>query len=128
MIHIRCPHWGGGGLRQKWDIIERRGWGVSKCFGRPIFIFLLKKIGFAPWPGIMLIVLARNFPFDPDVRHWSYSLMETLRCLWVKLNNRMRDQFDKVKRVVEMWTLMDKRGGEILKIRQFSWTSYVYRP
>ena len=26
----------------------------SECFGRPVFIFLLKKIGFAPSTGIML--------------------------------------------------------------------------
>ena len=28
-------------------------WGFSKCFGCPIF-FSLNKIGFAPWPDIML--------------------------------------------------------------------------
>ena len=38
---------GVGGLRQKWDVIGRRGLGVSECSGRPVFIFfLLKKIGF----------------------------------------------------------------------------------
>ena len=30
------------------------GGGGSKCSGRPISIFLLKKIGFAPWPDVML--------------------------------------------------------------------------
>ena len=30
------------------------GGGGSKCSGSPIFIFLLKEIGFAPWPDIML--------------------------------------------------------------------------
>ena len=33
--------WGGGGL-------------VSECFGRPVFILLLKKTGFAPWLRNML--------------------------------------------------------------------------
>ena len=30
------------------------GWGVSECSGRSIFIFLLQKIGIAPWPDIIL--------------------------------------------------------------------------
>ena len=55
------------------------GWrGCSKCPGRPPFIFfLLKKIGFAPWPDIMLsqTFLKRNLPFDYDVRQWSHPLM-----------------------------------------------------
>ena len=28
--------------------------GVSKCSERPVFAFLLKKIGYVPWPDIML--------------------------------------------------------------------------
>ena len=28
--------------------VEVGGWEVSECSGRPIFIFLLQKIGFAP--------------------------------------------------------------------------------
>ena len=31
------------------------GGGVSECAGRPILI-LLTKIGYSPWPGIMLII------------------------------------------------------------------------
>ena len=50
VIHIWRPPWGGGGeLRQKWDVIGCRRWGVSECSGRPI-----GYIGFAPWPDIML--------------------------------------------------------------------------
>ena len=30
------------------------GWGVSECSGRPIFIFLLNKIGFPPRQQIIL--------------------------------------------------------------------------
>ena len=33
------------------DVME---WGVSECFGSPIFIFLSKKIGFAFWLDITL--------------------------------------------------------------------------
>ena len=54
VVHIWRPLWGGGGVRQKWDVIGHRGWGVSECSGRPIFIFLLKKFEFAPRPDIML--------------------------------------------------------------------------
>ena len=45
--HIWRPLWRGGegvGVRQKLDVIGRRGRGVSECSERPIFIFLLKKI------------------------------------------------------------------------------------
>ena len=28
-----------GGIRQKWDVIGRMGWGFSECSGRPVFIF-----------------------------------------------------------------------------------------
>ena len=34
---------GGGAVRQKLDVIGRRGVGVSECSGRPIFIFLIKE-------------------------------------------------------------------------------------
>ena len=86
---------GGGGrrggevLRQKWDVIGRRGWRVSECSGRPIFIFLLKKIGFGPWPGMLM-----KLPFESDVRQWSHPLMIPLHCLWAKSNNRTRGQFE----------------------------------
>ena len=33
----------GGVVRQKRDVIGRRGVGVSECSGRPIFIFLIKE-------------------------------------------------------------------------------------
>ena len=44
---------GGRGIKQKWDIRHKRV-GGSECFGCPIFIFLIEKIGFAPWLEIML--------------------------------------------------------------------------
>ena len=36
------------------------------------FLFLSKKIGSAPWPDINDILLARNLPFDSEVREWSF--------------------------------------------------------
>ena len=58
VIHMWRPlwEWVGGEVRQIWDNIVRRGrgCGIIDCSGRPIFIFLLKKIGFASRPSIML--------------------------------------------------------------------------
>ena len=39
---------------QKQNVIGRRVEGDgSKCSARPVFIFVLKKTGFAPWPDII---------------------------------------------------------------------------
>ena len=86
-------------VRQKGDFIGRRGLGVSKCPERPIFIFLLKKIGFVPWLDIMRsqaynILLTKSLPFDSEIRQWSHLLMIPLHCLWAKLSNRMCGQFE----------------------------------
>ena len=35
-------------MRCYWTLAGGGGWGVNECSGRPIFIFLLKKIGFPP--------------------------------------------------------------------------------
>ena len=43
---------GGRGIRQKWNLIRRRGWVASVL---DVQFFLLKKSGFASWPEIMLI-------------------------------------------------------------------------
>ena len=40
------------------------------------------------------ILLTRNLPFDYDVRKCSHPLMIPLHCLWPKLNNRTRGQFE----------------------------------
>ena len=62
--------------------------GGSECSGRPIF-FLLKKIGFAPWPDIMLSqTLTRNLPIESGVRQQSYPLMIPLNSFLAKWNNR----------------------------------------
>ena len=34
---------GDRGVREKLDVIGRRGWWVSECSGRPIFIFFIKE-------------------------------------------------------------------------------------
>ena len=39
------------------------------------------------------ILLARNLPFDSDVRQGSHPLMIPLHCLCAKSNNRTRGQF-----------------------------------
>ena len=85
----------GGGVRQKWDVIGRKGrWGVASVLDVQFLFFLLKKIEFAPWPDItlrqtLITLLTKNLPFDCDVRQWRHPLMISLHCLWAKLNNRM---------------------------------------
>ena len=49
--------WGGvgGGVDKIEMLSDVWGWGgVRECFRCPILIFILKKIGFVPWPSIML--------------------------------------------------------------------------
>ena len=40
------------------------------------------------------ILLARNIPFDSDIRQCSHPLMIPLHCLWAKSNNRTRGQLE----------------------------------
>ena len=40
------------------------------------------------------ILLARNLPFDSDVRRWSHPLMTSLHCLWAKSSHKTRSQFE----------------------------------
>ena len=79
MIHIWRPLWKGRGVRQKYEVLLDVGeWEVSECSGRPIFIFLWKKTGFAPWLDIILrqkSILIRNLPFDSDIKKWSHPLI-----------------------------------------------------
>ena len=42
-------------------LLDVGGWGFSECSGRPIFVFLLKKIGFVPWPDIVLSEILINY-------------------------------------------------------------------
>ena len=89
----------GGGVRQKWDVVGRRGVGVSEYSGRPIFFFFIK----GNWacavtrhhiePNIN-ILLTINLPFDSEVRQWSHPLMISLDCLRDKSSNRTRGQFE----------------------------------
>ena len=39
-------------------------------------------------------LLARNFPFDSDVRQLSHPLVISLYCLWAEPNNTTRRQFE----------------------------------
>ena len=40
------------------------------------------------------LLLARNLPFNSDVRWWSHPLMIPMHCFWAKSNNRMSGQFE----------------------------------
>ena len=66
--------------------------GGSECSGRPIFIFLLKKLGFAESNNN--ISLTKNLTINSGVRQRSHPLMIPLHCLWAKSNNRTRNQFE----------------------------------
>ena len=59
---------------------DAQRWGVTVCYGRPIFIFFIKE----NWICVMArhhtepktnTLLTRNLPFDSDVRQWSHPLM-----------------------------------------------------
>ena len=79
---------------QKWDVIGHRGWGLTSVLAVQS---LLKKIGFAPWPDIILSQTLyseiRNL-LDSDVRQCSHSLIISLHYLQAKSNNRTCDQFE----------------------------------
>ena len=70
--------------------------GVSECSGRPICTFFIKENSICVMTRHYAnnVSLARNLPFDSDVRQGSYPLMILLHCLWDKLNNRTRGQFE----------------------------------
>ena len=57
-------------------MLQDVGLWCSECSGCPIYIFLLKKIGFAPWPDIMLsqTIYCWQEMFASDVRQWSHPL------------------------------------------------------
>ena len=40
------------------------------------------------------ILLARNLPFDSDIKQWCHLLTIPLHCLWAESNNRTRCQFE----------------------------------
>ena len=40
------------------------------------------------------ILLARNLPFDSDIKQWCHLLTTPLCCLWAESNNRTRCQFE----------------------------------
>ena len=94
---------GGGGIRKKWDVIGPTG--------RPIFNFLLKKMGFGPWPDIMPSQIFKNV---------IYLSCEEGGGLFETGHPKSRGW----KNFGRKWT----RGGEVLKSGQLSWTSYVYDP
>ena len=63
----------GLGVEQKWDAIGPGGGGFSKFSGHPMLTFLLKKIGFAPWPDTMLSqTLTHLFPMHPFSTRWKH--------------------------------------------------------
>ena len=76
---------GGGGARQKRDVIGHRGWRISKCSGRPVFYFFIKENSICAMTRHYAepnnILLTRNLPFDPDVRQCSHRLIISIHFL-----------------------------------------------
>ena len=151
------------------DVMGRRG---QRVFWTSTLHFFIKKNWI--WIYAMTrhaksnvnILLIRNVPIDPEVRHWSHPLMIPLHCLWAESNNRTRGQFEcdvtwfcscfdfvlshapwgwcsivcwrgwgvhlkldvQSQRCGKILDADGQRGSGVLKIRQFSWTSYVHRP
>ena len=74
------------------------GWGVSGVFWTFNLYFFIKEnwicaiTRYHDEPNNILVT--RNIPFESDVRQWSDPLMIPLHCLWAKLNNTMRGQFN----------------------------------
>ena len=91
MIHIWRPlrgggGVGGGGVKQKWNVIGCRRVGLCECSGRPIFIFSLKKSGFAPWPDIMLIIYYWQETFLLTLTSDSEASLKWYHCIACGLN------------------------------------------
>ena len=124
-------------VRQKEYIVGCRGVRESECSGCPIFIFFIKVNLICAMTRHhaelnIKLLLTRNIPIDSGVGQGSHPLTTPLHCLWAKSNNRTRSQFLKLHvqsqgdgKILDA----DEQGvGWVLKIRQFSWTLYVYRP
>ena len=91
--------WGWGWVRLKWDVMGRRGWRLARVLDVQSFFIIITE----NWVCAMTrnhaesninILLTRNLPIDSGVRQWSHPLMMQLYCLWAKLNNRARGQFE----------------------------------
>ena len=75
------------------DVME---WGVSEYFGSPIFIFLLKKIGFAFW---LDITLSQTLLYQ-----WQALIKDKKRKL---LQEKLSENIGKPK---ELWKIIRKLG------------------
>ena len=75
------------------DVME---WGVSECFGSPIFIFLLKKIAFAFW---LDITLSQTLLYQ-----WQALIKDKKRKL---LQEKLSENIGKPK---ELWKIIRKLG------------------
>ena len=115
-MHIWRPLWGKG-VRQKWDVIGRRGWRVSACFGHSIFIyFLLKNIGFAPWPNIKL---SQTLIYYCILFHWqfliTYSGFWLINILLGKFDTSSKKEMKMIKSQFFKWKLTIKCQESVCK-------------
>ena len=79
-------------------LLDERRWGLASILDVQSLFFLLRKNGFAPWPGIMLSQTLIDYWQEifllTDVRTWTHPSMIPLHCLWAKSNNTTRGQFE----------------------------------
>ena len=65
-------------------LLDVMRWGVNECSGRPIFIFFIKENRICAMTRHHAeqnnVLLARNLPFDSDVRQRSHTSMIPLHC------------------------------------------------
>ena len=89
---------GGGMLRQKWDVIGRRGGRLASVLDvQPLFFikenWICDMTRNHAEPNINTL-LTRNILFDSDVRQWSHPLMIPLHCLWARSKNSTGGEFE----------------------------------
>ena len=75
--------------------VEGGAEGVTSVLDVQSLFFLIKKIGFAPWPNIML---SQTIFYWKEIFLFTLTsgnpLLIPLHCLWAKPNNRTRGQFE----------------------------------
>ena len=78
-------------------LLDVGGWGISEYSGRPIFVFLSKKIGFEPWLDNMLRIYYWQEIFLLPLTSYSEAIIKImipLHCLCAKSNYRASGQFE----------------------------------
>ena len=99
VIHIWRLFWRGWvGWGKNEMLPDVEGWWVSKCYGRPI-LFFIKKVGFWPWPDIMLIIYYWQEIFLLTLTSDSQAILQWYHCIVCGLNRTI----ERVVNLNVMW-------------------------